>query len=81
MDSILKKSWDALRSAVKNNSLLKNPLKGGKPAMDKVPTMVRVKDTGMIYIKPPSFRISRVPVSKSIIPTTIKGILLGSVVE
>src|SRR5699024_12314204 len=34
------------RAAVKNISLLRKPLNGGKPAMEKLPIKATVKDTG-----------------------------------
>ena len=57
--------------SLKNISLLKNPLNGGKPAIDRPEIKAIKKVIGMIFINPPSLRISRVPVSWSIIPTTI----------
>ena len=55
-------SSDAFSMAVKNSSLLKNPLKGGSPAMEKLPITAIVKVIGIKLISPPSLRISRVPV-------------------
>ena len=65
-------SSDAFTKAVKNISLLRKPLNGGRPAMAKLPTTVNVKEIGMNRTSPPSFRISRVPVSWSMIPITMK---------
>ena len=56
---------------VKNISLLRNPLNGGRPAIEKAPITVRVKETGIMAASPPSLRMSRVPSSWSRIPMTM----------
>src|SRR5699024_9686892 len=56
---------------VKNISLLKNPLNGGSPAMEKLPIKATEKETGMKTISPPRRLMSRVPILKSRIPTII----------
>lgn len=52
-----------LSMLVKNISLLKKPLNGGRPAIENAPISVIVNVIGMIVIRPPSLRISLVPVS------------------
>ena len=49
--------------AVKKSSLLRKPLNGGSPAIAANPIKETVAVIGMSVIKPPSLRISRVPVS------------------
>ncbi|MNW06840.1 hypothetical protein D3C71_2033150 [compost metagenome] len=38
---------EAVNTPVKNISLLRKPPKGGRPAMENAPIMVRVKETGI----------------------------------
>ncbi|MNZ85455.1 hypothetical protein D3C78_1042480 [compost metagenome] len=52
-----------LITAVKNISLLRNPLNGGSPAIENAPIKATEKVIGMIVINPPSLRMSLVPVS------------------
>ena len=62
---------------VKNNSLLRKPLNGGSPAMAASPMTEIVAVIGMIVISPPSFLISLVPVSWSMIPATMNRLPLN----
>src|SRR5699024_7705628 len=57
--------------AVKNISLLKNPLHGGNPAIEKLPIIAIVNEMGMRDINPPNLLRSRVRTLKSIIPMTM----------
>src|SRR5699024_9530634 len=57
--------------AVKNISLLKNPLNGGNPAIEKLPIIAIVNEMGMRDISPPNLLKSRVRTLKSIIPITM----------
>src|SRR5699024_10695467 len=57
--------------AVKNISLLKNPLNGGNPAIEKLPIIAIVNEMGMRDINPPNLLKSRVRTLKSIIPMTM----------
>src|SRR3954471_24474438 len=65
-------NFETFKTLVKNISLLKNPLNGGRPDIEKLPQIILVKVIGRRFISPPNLRISRVPVSWSIIPTSIK---------
>src|SRR5699024_949316 len=56
---------------VKNISLLKNPLNGGSPAMEKLPIKATEKKTSMKTISSPKRLMSRVPILKSRIPIII----------
>ena len=52
--SILKiVKFEIFNILVKNISLLKNPLNGGNPAIEKLPIMASVKLIGMKCIRPP----------------------------
>src|SRR5699024_218624 len=51
-----------LSMAVKNISLLKKPLKGGKPAIEKLPMTAIVNESGIKAKSPPSRLKSRVPI-------------------
>src|SRR5699024_5385823 len=64
-------SWEIFKTDMKNISLLKKPLNGGSPAMEKLPAMATVNDIGIKAINPPRRRISLVPICKSIMPTTM----------
>ena len=57
--------------SVKNISLLRNPLNNGTPAMAEADTMATVAVIGMYCHIPLILRISRVPVSWSIMPAAI----------
>src|SRR5699024_12471564 len=52
--------------AVKNISLLKKPLNGGSPAIEKLPIVAIENDTGIKVINPPKRRKSREPSMQSI---------------
>ncbi|MNH45105.1 hypothetical protein D3C79_1074630 [compost metagenome] len=45
--------WDTSFTAAKNISLLKKPLNGGNPAIDKPPIKAIVNVIGITCIKPP----------------------------
>ncbi|MNH39191.1 hypothetical protein D3C79_1003250 [compost metagenome] len=65
-------------TAVKNISLLRKPLNGGSPAMEKAPMSATEKVTGIRDINPPSLRRSLVFVSWSTMPTTINKVPLNT---
>src|SRR5699024_2264230 len=60
--------FETFIAEVKNISLLKKPLKGGNPAIEKLPIIATVKETGINDIKPPNLRIYLVPIFTSIVP-------------
>src|SRR5690625_2003306 len=69
--------WATFVSPVKNNSFDRKPLNGGRPAIAASPITESVAEIGMIVIRPPSFLISLVPVSWSMMPATMKRLPLN----
>ena len=57
--------------SAKNISLERKPFSSGIPAIDALATMARVAVYGIILIRPLSRRISRVPLSWSMIPAAM----------
>src|SRR5699024_12745226 len=53
-------NFDMFNSEVKNISLLKNPLHGGQPAIEKLPIIATVNETGIMANNPPNRRPSPV---------------------
>ncbi len=68
----------ASRKAPNMLSLLTKPSSGGTPAIDRAASPVSVAVTGMTRRRPVSFRMSRLPASRSTTPTSMNRVALNS---
>ena len=64
-------AWAKVTASVRNISLDRKPLNNGTPAMAAVAVMASVEVHGISRHSPPSLRMSRVPVSWSMMPAVM----------